>query len=59
MTICMISVFLLIGHVEYDAGMKDTTEERDEPPPKKRTNSTSHTVEGSGEDYRKRQQQGG
>ena len=55
----MISVFLLIGHVEYDADMEDRIEERDEPPPKKRTNSTSHTVEGSGEDYRKRQQQGG
>ena len=39
--------------VEYDADMEDTIEERDEPPPKKRINSTSHTVEG------KRQQQGG
>ena len=59
MTICMISVFLLIGHVEYDADMEDTMEERDETPPKKRTKSSSHTVKGSGLDYRKRQEQGG
>ena len=51
----MIYVVLLIGHVEYDADM----EERDDPPPKKTTKSTSHTVQGSGVDYRKIQQQGG
>ena len=58
MTICMISVFLLISHVEYDADMEDTMEERDEPQSKKRTKSTSYTVERSGVDYRKIQQQG-
>ena len=58
MIICMIYVVLLIGHVVYDADMEDTMEERNEPPPKKRTKSTSHTVEGSGVDYRKIQQQG-